>query len=623
MATKITKFEAGADFPAEDYADVPDLEKPSTWKLRLTESPGRLTVAQIARAITAMQPGGFRGQQVEIGTSKAEVAKRINAAIGKVEGDESQKEGLRQRLSAVKTTDEDEKCGESLPMAPSPMYGGATSFAEVDTWMASMREKGKIEEQTYVFNDLVRNIQVSDELSIAEKASRIAAAAALLPSRVSNPPEYKTVVAEEEAAEDDEKVGKRLQGNWKAKVKDALATLAKFLNWSDYDEEEMPKEGMMADEKKELEEPVSFNIFAANEPSGFKVFRDKAGHDRWLAFSSNAFRDREGEVFTTKALQTAVEEADKTGHHGTLRLFHVPSSDVGTCDFQEVVGRFLVESGIFDDTDKGRRAAQYFKASDQDYGVSIGYRYEKADRADKVYDWLEIFERSVAPRSAVANPWTTFKTAGGGMDSRKKAFLTEVLGETLTKEVIETAETQTKELEGQVAYKELGGKVEELISSVSDPELKAKLEEHTTAIKALLDGDVKEEAKEETPVEATAEAEVETESVALTKEDVVEAIQEATQPLSQAIEELASSHKEFEEKTAATLIELQRSEDEKVADLFFPRTKVPVGQKAPSQDDGNVIDPNSDIAKAVAEETKEGPAAPFMDQLKTVLGVSA
>ncbi len=61
------KTENGQEFPAEAYLYVPDPEKPSTWKLRIWEDPEKkVTAAQVGRAIAALSPGGFRGQQVDI-----------------------------------------------------------------------------------------------------------------------------------------------------------------------------------------------------------------------------------------------------------------------------------------------------------------------------------------------------------------------------------------------------------------------------------------------------------------------------------------------------------------------------------------------------------------------------
>ena len=54
------KTEGGVQYPATDFAYVPDPEKASTWKLRLSETrPGNVTRAQLGRAAAAFSPGGF------------------------------------------------------------------------------------------------------------------------------------------------------------------------------------------------------------------------------------------------------------------------------------------------------------------------------------------------------------------------------------------------------------------------------------------------------------------------------------------------------------------------------------------------------------------------------------
>lgn len=98
------KTEGGIEYRASDFADVSDSETPSTWKLRLAEGrSGNFTVAQVARAITALQPSGFRGNKVELGQPRATVISKISAAIGKTDGTAEQKENLRERLNAVKS----------------------------------------------------------------------------------------------------------------------------------------------------------------------------------------------------------------------------------------------------------------------------------------------------------------------------------------------------------------------------------------------------------------------------------------------------------------------------------------------------------------------------------------
>jgi hypothetical protein len=54
------------EFPPEAYLVVPDPDKPSTWKLRIWETPeSKVTVAQLGRAAAALGPG-FRGNRVDL-----------------------------------------------------------------------------------------------------------------------------------------------------------------------------------------------------------------------------------------------------------------------------------------------------------------------------------------------------------------------------------------------------------------------------------------------------------------------------------------------------------------------------------------------------------------------------
>lgn len=74
----ITKTDDGSEYSAAAYAYVPDPDQPSTWKLRIEEEPGAVTVEQLGRAAAALSPGGFRGQRVEI---PAEDVPRVKARI--------------------------------------------------------------------------------------------------------------------------------------------------------------------------------------------------------------------------------------------------------------------------------------------------------------------------------------------------------------------------------------------------------------------------------------------------------------------------------------------------------------------------------------------------------------
>ena len=83
-----TKTENGMSFPAEAYAYVPDAKDPSSWKLRLWETPEKkVTAAQVGRAVAAIGKG-FRGQKVQIpDAARAGVMAKLRAAWKKANPD--------------------------------------------------------------------------------------------------------------------------------------------------------------------------------------------------------------------------------------------------------------------------------------------------------------------------------------------------------------------------------------------------------------------------------------------------------------------------------------------------------------------------------------------------------
>lgn len=88
------KTENGVKYPAEAYAYVPDPDKPSTWKLRLWEDPEKKeTRAQVARAIMAISPSGFRGNRAKIpAEDMPKVKVKIREAWKKVHPDASEED---------------------------------------------------------------------------------------------------------------------------------------------------------------------------------------------------------------------------------------------------------------------------------------------------------------------------------------------------------------------------------------------------------------------------------------------------------------------------------------------------------------------------------------------------
>jgi hypothetical protein len=135
-ADRPMKTEAGESYPAEAYAYVPDPESPSTWKLRLWESPAKkVTASQVGAAAAAFSPGGFRGNRVQIpagdvATVKAKVRsawKSANPGKADSEMPASIAKGVMLRIGkGVTVTVADRHAGRTLRIPVRPGGGVAT-----------------------------------------------------------------------------------------------------------------------------------------------------------------------------------------------------------------------------------------------------------------------------------------------------------------------------------------------------------------------------------------------------------------------------------------------------------------------------------------------------------------
>lgn len=81
------KTDGGVQYPKEAYLYVPDATKPSTWKLRIWETPDlKITRRQLGRAAAAFSAGGFRGQKVELPSEDVSKIKSKLVSLYKKDG---------------------------------------------------------------------------------------------------------------------------------------------------------------------------------------------------------------------------------------------------------------------------------------------------------------------------------------------------------------------------------------------------------------------------------------------------------------------------------------------------------------------------------------------------------
>lgn len=192
---------------------------------------------------------------------------------------------------------------------------------------------------------------------------------------------------------------------------------------------------------------------AAPISEGFGVLKDASGEWRWVSVSSNAYRDRDREIVSEKALAEDVAYADRTKEYGPLRFWHMPGVDIGTCDYNAMHGRMLIESGTFKSKAIGERISKVA----QNYQISIGFRHPP-DQPDHngVYKNIRRFERSLVPAGLAANPFTKIYVRSKDMNNAKIEALKTLLGDEAAAEVLSGAQSAQKQAEDMgVAFKDV------------------------------------------------------------------------------------------------------------------------------------------------------------------------
>ena len=199
----------------------------------------------------------------------------------------------------------------------------------------------------------------------------------------------------------------------------------------------------------------------ASNAVGYKVEKSQDGHT-WLILSAvNAFKDRDGEIFTTKAINEYVDSQEDRPKKGEFWFYHVPGTKFADITWQGVSGRFLYEAGPFDDTVVGRFFEKFFVAhphghlavAPRGWGASHGYIYSVEDRKDAVYDWFKKTETSVLPFEEASNPHNVALEVITKMNTKQIDALRAIGGDALVKHIVKEGEERTKDLEDHVAFK--------------------------------------------------------------------------------------------------------------------------------------------------------------------------
>jgi hypothetical protein len=407
----------------------------------------------------------------------------------------------------------------------------ATSFAELDEIRDAQETMFNMQSATSDFGMMAQNIMESPLIEDKQSALQNLTA------------EFSAKIAKAEKALEPEK------------KKDVLETVKGWF-----------------DELKTLLKPAEKPTF------GEKVFETKVvdGKDWIIVWSTNAFKDRELEMFKTDAIQEFMDRHTDDEKKGELWFWHLPGAKFADIKLQGLVGRMLVEAGPFDDTFVGQSFKKFFKEypnghpilAPEGWGASHGYKYRPEDRKDGVYEWFEKHESSVLPASMAANPYNpsytiSDKEAQSIMDEKRRAEWEGVFGKPLVDAIVETGETKTAELENAgVEFKGEQVETEPEETTAETPEETKDVVDETENVETV------ETPKEETPEEVKEDV-----PLPITRDEIKEVLREIVSALrdefraetTKQVEETVDGLNEILVPLAQKVNELAQAEEAKIA----------------------------------------------------------
>lgn len=222
--------------------------------------------------------------------------------------------------------------------------------------------------------------------------------------------------------------------------------------------------------------------------AGFKAFEVEDGPAWMLTWTTNAFKDREKEIFTTKAIEDyaarAFKEIQEKGSKGRMDFLHILGSEFGDIKFAGAVGRYLVEMATFDEDDEvGRAFKEFFcgypelqeEIAPEGWKASHRYQFKEGDRADGVYNWFDKDRTSILPAHRASNPYTSMEVLTKMLDNEQEDALRKIgegIGQSdLLDVIVGRGEAKTKKLEeAGVAHKEVKKEVKEDEPGETPPE---------------------------------------------------------------------------------------------------------------------------------------------------------
>lgn len=196
-------------------------------------------------------------------------------------------------------------------------------------------------------------------------------------------------------------------------------------------------------------EPVNATITVSPRKSSLKALRAavdrllgrdadtlatglKVHGNHFVIIWSNNFEDRDGEIFTAKAIDDFVTRVDAgIVPPPDLWVWHTDvKTRIGKSAWVGRHGHFLLAAGEFDDTPAAQRAKAYYTRHAKKTAVSHGFSYPPDAFDGRHYHRFNTFEISLLPRGKEANRFTSLEGIKSmALSEEKRNYLKDVFGD--------------------------------------------------------------------------------------------------------------------------------------------------------------------------------------------------
>lgn len=194
-----------------------------------------------------------------------------------------------------------------------------------------------------------------------------------------------------------------------------------------------------------------------DDDSSFEIEKGIDGKWYWIAKYTNAYEDKDGEIFTEAAHENFIRNIDMgLVDKPELWTYHLKGTKHGKADTVFGAGRIVTAVGHFDDTPEAQKAVKFYQKNASKIKLSHGATAPKWAIKDGVITQYNTFEISTLPNGAEANPYTSYEAVKSMQpDPKKLEWVAAVLGKEKAEEIVQSSEKLTKELdEMYVRYKD-------------------------------------------------------------------------------------------------------------------------------------------------------------------------